>query len=1107
MGNQFDDAEREVLAENTAQSILKHLNRLEAKRSLLGARWIWELLQNARDAALPTGVNVSVQLSKGELRFRHDGRAFKYKELAHLIYHGTTKLDGEDEVGHFGSGFVSTHLLARRVRVLGLVEDGKQFEFWLDRSSTDQHELAAAMRRSMDECKQSCQLDHAADARTETEFVYPLTAEGQALATTAIEDLKAWGPLVLALAPEISAVGFHGDGGPWRLVRGSSRPLATGLDLTTIEHHTDDGVVPHTVAVARPDAGVQAAIPLRTLGAGLGVELDERTPRVFVLFPLLGTDKLSLPAVLQSREFEPFEDRDGIWLDSDSPRAAKNREIAERALPAIGLLIETAAREKWADTDRLMAFDTSKRPQWVDESWLNRLLINVLERVKDVALIPTVSGDWVPAAKAWLPVTDDPMHQATLWQLAHGWTDSASRLPPRKSFVAWSRNLSNWALLTTRPLGEHPAAFTLPRLARMVSDAGTTENLASKVEESEGVMSWLSRFLVLVQLSRQTSLHDDLSLLPSQTGRLRKRRELAVDQGISDILKDIGAVFGIDIRSGLLDPGVAVPGLETLLPAKSEEQAVDEILAALRRECQSGRIPNSMVSASVSLFWWLADRPQFAKRLEGFPVATTDGGEETHLVVELPRHDQREDRMLAPVAVWSDGARKYVALFPKRKVLHPDFAAEAEERGRWTQLQERGFVHLEPLYETTVRMEDTLTVEPLSDEKEHDSEQALSVSYIACLMDKDVGLINAARKSRARAIQLIEFILNYVLQNDRDAFQHTPVRCECTLEHHVFRAAWLVPLRALRWIPPEADGHGSELASAESLARLLAGSPGLVRQFETESGRGLLQALGISPADLALRVVAPDEETRVSLIRSVGDLAQAAGGVKGVRELVNDIQNDPEILKSISQRKENRERVRRNQGIGQLVEQLLRDQLKAQGLSVERTGTGSDFEVESDFVENGQEVVLRLGIEGASTLLEVKSARGDRVKMTPRQAETACEAKDGFALCVVPITDDAPTAEVIRQQSRFVFAVGSQLAEAWAAYQDIEAATDAALQPGGQVELEIIEGQVRFKVGREVWARGLGFDAAVAEIVKRSNSARVGTPTPTGQGPREQPSC
>jgi len=229
------------------------------------------LLQNARDAAQATGVNISIQLAEGELRFRHDGRPFRYKELAHLIYHGTTKLDGEDELGHFGSGFVSTHLLSRRVRVLGLVEDGKRFDFWLDRSSADQYELADAMRRSMDECKRSCQTDQAPVSSAETEFIHPLTDESLALARLAIADLMSWGPLVLALASEIISVNVQAEGSTWRLARGNPRRVADTIDLANIDLHGNEGVVPHIIAVSRPLERVQAAIPLRKLAAGLGV--------------------------------------------------------------------------------------------------------------------------------------------------------------------------------------------------------------------------------------------------------------------------------------------------------------------------------------------------------------------------------------------------------------------------------------------------------------------------------------------------------------------------------------------------------------------------------------------------------------------------------------------------------------------------------------------------------------------------------------------------------------------------------------------------------------------------------------------------------------------
>ena len=324
--NPWDVAARNVLAENTAQAILKHLKRLEEKRSNLGARWIWELLQNARDAAKPAGVNVTVHLTAAELTFKHDGRPFEHEELAHLIFHGTTKLDAANTVGHFGSGFLSTHLLSHRVRLCGCVTDGSRFDFWLDRSSPDQQELATAMQRSMEECKKSCAGQAISESSTDTVFIYPLDDEARKLADVAIIDLRAWAPMVLALTSEIASISVSTESGRWHLERGERRALRENLELALL-HLRDggEGAVPQYIAVARVDDRVQAALPLQLKNDGLGVGLSERTPRVFVLFPLLGTERLALPAVLQSRRFEPVEDRDGIWLYGESSTASINR--------------------------------------------------------------------------------------------------------------------------------------------------------------------------------------------------------------------------------------------------------------------------------------------------------------------------------------------------------------------------------------------------------------------------------------------------------------------------------------------------------------------------------------------------------------------------------------------------------------------------------------------------------------------------------------------------------------------------------------------------------------------------------------------------------------
>ena len=154
-------------------------------------------------------------------------------------------------------------------------------------------------------------------------------------------------------------------------------------------------------------------------------------------------------------------------------------------------------------------------------------------------------------------------------------------------------------------------------------------------------------------------------------------------------------------------------------------------------------------------------------------------------------------------------------------------------------------------------------------------------------------------------------------------------------------------------------------------------------------------------------------------------------------------------------------------------------ELECQGLAVRRKPIGSDFEVESDFVEDENEVGLELSGHGRTTLIEVKSTRMHQVKMTPVQAEHACSRGESYALCVVPLDDNEPTRETIRERLKVVANIGAYLGPALSDYKSMCEAADAARKPQGAVELVINEGEARFLIHSEIWEDARSFDAAI----------------------------
>ena len=145
----FDEIRTRVLTDNTAQGVLNHLKALESNRAHVLTRWVWELLQNARDASIgsDTELVASVEQNEGELIFQHNGADFKIDEIAHLIYHGSTKVENPVAIGQYGSGFLATHLLSPEIEVSGLIENGRRFEFPLKREIGSVTELSQSMER------------------------------------------------------------------------------------------------------------------------------------------------------------------------------------------------------------------------------------------------------------------------------------------------------------------------------------------------------------------------------------------------------------------------------------------------------------------------------------------------------------------------------------------------------------------------------------------------------------------------------------------------------------------------------------------------------------------------------------------------------------------------------------------------------------------------------------------------------------------------------------------------------------------------------------------------------------------------------------------------
>ena len=208
-----------------------------------------------------------------------------------------------------------------------------------------------------------------------------------------------------------------------------------------------------------------------------------------------------------------------------------------------------------------------------------------------------------------------------------------------------------------------------------------------------------------------------------------------------------------------------------------------------------------------------------------------------------------------------------------------------------------------------------------------------------------------------------------------------------------------------------------------------------------------------------------------------------------VREFIQDTKEDEELVEYLAKRREQRLRIQENQNLGKCVEILVKESLEEAGFSVRRTGIGSDFEIAAEL---GDVANLKLTLGSQSWLVEVKSTRDQRVRMTDTQARKAVIEGSRFLLCVVPVEpgSSSPEADDVRANMQFVAGIGARVETLCDDLGDFEEMRfDITADESAGVQLEIMPGPARVRVASFVWENdGFPIDELAGRLVPETVS-------------------
>ena len=113
------DALEELVRKMYISNVSKRLRELNQPTVTDKKRWIWELIQNAKDtiAGDPNrnSINVRIQIDGDEVTFIHDGNPFTLNARFGLLWKYSEAKENQESTGRFGTGFLTTHCLSKVV--------------------------------------------------------------------------------------------------------------------------------------------------------------------------------------------------------------------------------------------------------------------------------------------------------------------------------------------------------------------------------------------------------------------------------------------------------------------------------------------------------------------------------------------------------------------------------------------------------------------------------------------------------------------------------------------------------------------------------------------------------------------------------------------------------------------------------------------------------------------------------------------------------------------------------------------------------------------------------------------------------------------------------
>jgi len=1025
----LDRTKDKVIVGNNAHTIYEHLKSLDNVPKHR-QRWIWELMQNAQDA---NATEITITFENQTVAFSHNGLPFSEEDITHLIFHGSSKPELIGKRGKFGTGFMTTHLLSKRVNIKGDMEDGRSFDFELTREANSDPEMARSLNTSWDNFKTSIMPEKRFEITT---FTY-LDLEPAAITTVenVLKSLPHLMPYVLVFSGQINKVTVHFEQRKLTYYKSDDDGGQDYIKTVMFRSPDNSEAVPYKMILHRFDNNKgEIAIPLDINGKI--EELPANVPRLFITFPLIGTDQaFPLPFLINSEDFEPSSEREKLWLsaDSDTPQTTKNKDLLDTAFREYIIFCSKILALKVENVHLLANVGFFKPIEWLDTAWYKIQMSDLFTKLDNMTLMLVSKNDVekIAISKGRIPFSETEAQDDAekSWTLCNYLFPELIPIDGHAKF--WQKVLKNRISYLTSLT--HPSAFTLKDVCSFLNNI--EENKTSNIS-LEGITA-INFIQLLIESLEKYNLEkywNEYAILPDQKDILKKSAGLNQElldstQEIGTHLKNIAEGLNTSVRSSLLKEEILISSEDHRLP-KYEKDTLIATLVSNIKKAEIEDMSDSFQRSTIDLLEWLLKNEKW-NELPGYPIKMQTG--------KWDKLQAGKEPFLSPVSLWKVNFQKYNELFPADFILHEDNSKMLQDITILQKANDKNWLLSSPLYKVVdelnaneIRLMTTRRIDKDRLSKHENVEwkitTAIEFSKIAYFTSpKDKNIIDKARASKLRTSQLLEFITEVLILEDSYGFTRKEITvssAEAVEYVGIYPSFWLRDVKNRDWVKD--PGNNANRPSVESLLSYFSFTEGekniLYHSLENPEVSRLLHFLEIGVGDLLRNIRAGNnEDERISWDQSyVSILMNKSLTPEKVRGLLGD----SDFIKAYEDKLIIDKQRKINQDIGTAVEEAFEEAFKnLAGYKVKREPIGSDYIIECDYPH----YLLVNKDDKNKFIIEIKSSRSSEVRMTQKQGTVANEKKENYILCVVPLYSEDIDADTIVKNARFVINIAELL--------------------------------------------------------------------------------